>query len=88
MLKVPGREFGLGRVNHDNDPTDDVEAEQFESFWLSDREVSVGQFRTFVHATGMVNIASIEQVIVERFGNPASGVNLEAVRRTYEITVL
>ena len=42
----------------------------------------------FVHATGMVNIASIEQVIVERFGNPASGVNLEAVRRTYEITVL
>jgi len=42
----------------------------------------------FVRATRMVKMASVEQVIRERFGNPASGVNLEAVRKTYEITVL
>jgi len=42
----------------------------------------------FVRATGMVKMASLEAAVRGRFGKSASGVNLQAVRMTYDITVI
>lgn len=44
MLKIPAREFAIGHVDDQVNPTADAPLEQFKSFWMSDREVSVGQF--------------------------------------------
>ena len=52
MLKIPGRKFAMGPVNDEGiDPTDKDEPEEFETFWMSGREVTVGQFKAFVAAT-------------------------------------
>lgn len=40
----------------------------------------------FARATKMVELASIEKVIRERFSDATSGLNLKAIRMTYEIT--
>lgn len=42
----------------------------------------------FVRATEMVDIASIEQVMRERFSNNNIDANLAAIMKTYEITML
>jgi len=42
----------------------------------------------FVHATKMVDMASIEKVIRKRFSNDAVDVNLTAIMKTYKITRL
>ena len=42
----------------------------------------------FSRATGLVAMASIEQALRRRFVNPAAGVNMEAARRTYGMTIL
>ena len=44
MLRIPGREFAMGRVDDDENPSEKDPSEKFEPFWMSDREVSVGQF--------------------------------------------
>ncbi len=44
MLKIPAREFAMGPADDDKNPAVDAQPEQFAAFWLSDREVSVGQF--------------------------------------------
>ena len=44
MLRIPGREFAMGRVDDDENPSEKDPSEKFEAFWMSDREVSVGQF--------------------------------------------
>ena len=49
MLMVPGR--GIGPVDDGNKLASDVVIKRFDSFWLSDREVSVAQFRAFTDAT-------------------------------------
>jgi pyruvate ferredoxin oxidoreductase gamma subunit len=42
----------------------------------------------FVRATELVNMASVEQAIRERFSDSAVEINLAAVRKTFEITQL
>jgi len=42
----------------------------------------------FVHATKMIDMASIEKVIRERFSNDAVDINLTAIMKTYKITRL
>ena len=42
----------------------------------------------FVRATGMVNTASLEKVIQERFSNDAIAMNFTAIKQTYDITKL
>ena len=42
----------------------------------------------FVRATGMVNTASLEKVIQERFSNDAIAINFAAIKQTYDITKL
>ena len=42
----------------------------------------------FVHATKMIDMASIEKVIRERFSNDAVDINLTAIMKTYKITKL
>jgi formylglycine-generating enzyme required for sulfatase activity len=51
MLKVPGGEFRMGPVDDEENPSEDDEPETFKPFWISDREVTVGQFQEFVDAT-------------------------------------
>ena len=40
----------------------------------------------FVRATRMIGMKSIEKVIKERFSNSVAGVNIDAIKRTFEIT--
>jgi pyruvate ferredoxin oxidoreductase gamma subunit len=42
----------------------------------------------FVRATGLVDLASIEKVIKERFPSKAANSNIAAIKQTYEITKL
>jgi pyruvate ferredoxin oxidoreductase gamma subunit len=42
----------------------------------------------FIRATGMVDMASVEKVIRERFSDSSVDINLAAIRKTYEITKL
>ncbi len=42
----------------------------------------------FVRATGMVDMASVEKAIRERFSDSNVDINLAAIRKTYEITRL
>ncbi len=48
--------------------------------------VNTAMLGAFVRATGLVDLASIERVIRERFPDSAVDVNLAAVRKTYDIT--
>jgi 2-oxoacid:acceptor oxidoreductase gamma subunit (pyruvate/2-ketoisovalerate family) len=42
----------------------------------------------FVRATQIVNMSSLEKTIKERFPNNATGINIAAITKTYEITEL
>ena len=44
MLKIPSREFAMGPVEDDKNPSGNEPSEKFAAFWMSDREVSIGQF--------------------------------------------
>jgi len=58
MVKIPSREFAMGSVIDDvggnensgwtGDPTTDDTLETFPAIWVSDREITVGQFKTFL----------------------------------------
>jgi len=50
--------------------------------------VNTAMLGTFVRATSVVDMASIEKVIRERFSNNAIDINLAAIKKTYEITKL
>jgi eukaryotic-like serine/threonine-protein kinase len=58
MLKIPGREFAMGPVDDEQNPSGNDQipsavepTEQFAAFWLSDREVSVGKFHAVLKRT-------------------------------------
>ena len=44
MLRVPEREFSIGRVDDEKNPSYTDPTEKFDAFWMSDREISVEQF--------------------------------------------
>ncbi len=44
MLKVPERQFAMGPVDDDKSPSPEDKPEEFNAFWMSDREISVEQF--------------------------------------------
>ena len=48
MIKIPARDFGMGPVNDDTNPTGEEPTEPFEAFWMSDREVTDAQFYAVV----------------------------------------
>jgi len=50
--------------------------------------VNTAMLGTFVRATSVVDMASIEKAIRERFSNNAIDINLAAIKKTYEITKL
>jgi pyruvate ferredoxin oxidoreductase gamma subunit len=50
--------------------------------------VNTAMLGAFACATQIVDIPSIEKVIMERFSNSAVDINLAAIKRTYEITKL
>jgi pyruvate ferredoxin oxidoreductase gamma subunit len=50
--------------------------------------VNTAMLGAFAHATQIVDISSIEKVIRERFNNNAIDINLAAIEKTYEITIL
>jgi pyruvate ferredoxin oxidoreductase gamma subunit len=50
--------------------------------------VNTAMLGAFACATQIVDMPSIEKVIMERFSNSAVDINLAAIKRTYEITKL
>lgn len=48
MVKIPGGSFALGDATDDENPTEKDERSPFDAFWMSDREVSVGQFEAMM----------------------------------------
>lgn len=48
MLKIPVRKFAMGLVNDDENPSGKDASEELPVFWMSDREVSVGQFHAIL----------------------------------------